>query len=54
MVRAIVPAADKKVHTAFTLSPSSITIIDEMRGQMSRSSFVDNLIQLDGKRVDLI
>ena len=34
----------KKVCTGLTLNPSTIRIIDENRGQTSRSVFVDELI----------
>ena len=34
----------KKVCTGLTLNPSTIRIIDENRGQTSRSAFVDELI----------
>jgi hypothetical protein len=34
----------KKVCTGLTLNPSTIEMIDENRGQTSRSTFVDELI----------
>jgi hypothetical protein len=36
--------SDKKVCTGLTLNPSTIKVIDENRGQTSRSAFVDELI----------
>ena len=36
--------SDKKVCTGLTLNPSTIEVIDENRGQTSRSAFVDELI----------
>lgn len=37
--------SEKKVNTAFTLSPSSIKMLDNKRGREPRSSFVDRMIK---------
>jgi hypothetical protein len=36
---------EKKVNTAFTLSPTSLRILDEKRGREPRSSFIDRMIK---------
>lgn len=36
---------ERKVNTSFTLSPSSLKILDDGRGHEARSSFVDRMIK---------
>jgi hypothetical protein len=36
---------EKKVITSFTLSPTSLKLLDDNRGHEARSSFVDRLLQ---------
>jgi hypothetical protein len=38
-------AYERKVITSFTLSPSSLKMLDDGRGRENRSSFVDRMIQ---------
>jgi hypothetical protein len=44
MGRNTIPVSDKKITTGLSLNPSTIKIIDENRGQTSRSVFIDELI----------
>ena len=37
--------SEKKVNTAFTLSPASLKMLDQKRGREPRSSFVDRMIK---------
>ena len=34
--------AEKKISTSLSLSPEALRIIDDQRGQLSRSAFVDD------------
>jgi hypothetical protein len=44
MGRKTIPVSDKKITTCLSLNTSTIKIIDENRGQTSRSVFIDDLI----------
>lgn len=45
MSRKAIPLSDRKVSTAFSLSPTAIRILDRVRGKLSRSACVENLIR---------
>lgn len=48
MGRPPIPASERKMNTAFTLSPRAIDILDRIRGKTSRSEYVEILIQARG------
>lgn len=45
MVRLIVAADKKAVGITISLPPESIKLLDDNRGQQTRSSFINNLIK---------
>lgn len=44
MGRPPIPVIERKMNTAFTLSPNTIDILDKVRGRKSRSAYVENLL----------
>lgn len=48
MGRLPIPVLERKLNTAFTLSPKAIDILDHVRGKNSRSAYVESLIQKQG------
>lgn len=48
MGRPPIPVLERKMNTAFTLSPDTIITLDRVRGKNSRSAYVDSLIQKQG------
>lgn len=54
MGRLPIPVLERKMNTAFTLSPVAIDILDWVRGQKSRSAYVEELIQQAGNNMKAI